>query len=226
MKKYFVFFAFALLLVGSVSALDWPFNKFQTCTAFNVTGAQCETFWCQSIQEGNYSATKEICEFNVVQIVNQTINQTVYLTNGTNETQGNFTLNTTDFYTKTETDGMFRAQRDSFANTTDKLEDRFFNFQGNQNTSTGGGLDTITVVLIILGLVVVLGGYMWVSGKKPQQTPYYQGAGGVPARPVPRMMKSPRELELEDEIDKWKKAVSKEEKEKHEKHPISPEEED
>jgi len=204
MKKFFILFVFAFLLIGSVYAIDWPFNKEQSCVAFNVTGTSCEQFWCQSIQGGNYSIEKEICEFKI--IVNETIiiNQTINDTNSSN----NLSLNTSDFYNKTEIDDMFRSQRDSFANETEKLEDKFFLFSGNQNPTSSGGSDGL-IIIIAVAVVVVLGGF-YIMNKKPQIPARYPGEPQGYERPVPKMIKSRRELSEEDEFKNQLEEVKKE----------------
>jgi len=63
---------------------SWVLNKSATCELpiINLTGIDCEVFWCNNVSGGNYSITKEVC------LMPEIVNQTVYL----NETNGTVSL--------------------------------------------------------------------------------------------------------------------------------------
>ena len=81
-----LFFAFALTFVSSQP--QWPLNKEMTCNLFNITGMQCDVYWCDNINGGNYSIDKEMCIF----FENQTVNDTNLTT----------ACNLSNYYTKDE----------------------------------------------------------------------------------------------------------------------------
>jgi hypothetical protein len=75
--------AIALIVIGVLigiffgmkvlSAIELNLDKNQSCTLFNYTGVQCDSFWCVSGLKGNWT-NDSICLINV--IIKETINNT------------------------------------------------------------------------------------------------------------------------------------------------------
>jgi hypothetical protein len=80
-----------IILAPRISAqISWPLDKTGTCNLFNKTALDCEVYWCNSIQGGNYSLEKEICVYTII------VNQTIEI-NQTNETLNESYFNWTEF---------------------------------------------------------------------------------------------------------------------------------
>lgn len=147
-----------VVLIASVSAVTWPFNKVQTCSALNLTGSPCDQSWCM-IQEGSWNVSNDLCVF----YVNQT---------STNTTS---TLNESNYYNKTEIDAKDQNLSASIYELNRSLQNETFfnalqrNGEGQQQNSVQDSAprDNFGLILFIVMLIaVILMIVIYLVGKK------------------------------------------------------------
>lgn len=69
------FLCLAILSLPSVSAIELNLTKNESCNLFNYTGTQCDSFWCTSGLNGNWTIDG-ICLINITQPTENTTNMT------------------------------------------------------------------------------------------------------------------------------------------------------
>lgn len=104
-----------IFLVAVVSAADWPFGKAKFCEVGNLTGIECERYWC-NFNDANYSDSRELC----LLVINETI-----ILNETNQTIHNYTEISLDgYYNRTDIDMLITDNMTNISKTFDnKLMD-------------------------------------------------------------------------------------------------------
>lgn len=177
---WIMFFLLLCFMIGMiigpklVTGASWPLDKYNTCNlpSINKTGLDCEIFWCNTINECNYSIIKEVCICN--QIINATVNisSTNYtdLFNNFSIILSNFTANMSfndsnakDFC-KNYTDYYILTLRNSMLDRIDNKT--MVNSYYSPETESA----TFPPWAIILIVVVVMGGLVYivtVSKRKP-----------------------------------------------------------
>jgi hypothetical protein len=81
-----------LILPKLVGAVSWPLNKSETCTFYNVTGDNCDSYWCNNFKSNstlNCSYSDGMC--NCLQIIQN-------ITIPSNQTFQNYTINQTEIW--------------------------------------------------------------------------------------------------------------------------------
>jgi len=163
-------FILALFFLSVVSSLEWPLNKAGTCTLFNMTGDNCEIYWCNNIQGGNYSLQKEVCVF----IINETIFQNLTSENLTSENLTSLNLteiekfigfNITNQTIKQYVDEQIISLRNSILdneeNRTQALVQKYLpSVYSSSNSDNGvGGYIFMGVIAVCITAVVLVFGY-------------------------------------------------------------------
>ena len=178
MKKYVFLFVF-ILLVANVSAYN--IFKEQLCNSANIsTFGECDDYWT-SFQE------------------TMGINETVVINNGLNSSDIQMLINKTvkslleNIYNKSEVDirvgnstsesGITKEELD---NVTINLRDSIAENYASQDTVDllerevfGNGRGDNTALYLLVGAVVVLGGYMWLQKKQASKSAP-QGRPAIP----------------------------------------------
>ena len=168
----------ALILIGLVigivagakfiTGVDWFLDKQSTCSLpqINKTGLDCEVFWCNMVQGGNYSLEKEICIFAT------TVNQTVYVnitTNETNQTRDEFNitmleialgvnLSNGNFYNQIMNASVNYTNQQNAElqkNITSKLPD-YFNEEPKEEIKSSTWVIIILVAVLIVVIVLLI----------------------------------------------------------------------
>lgn len=107
---------------------SWVLNKSATCELpiINLTGIDCEVFWCNNVSGGNYSLSREVC------LMPEIVNQTVYL----NETNGTVSL---EELNRTELE-MILGVNLSYGNVYNQLLNASENYTDIQNSELNKNL--------------------------------------------------------------------------------------
>ena len=143
---------------------SWVLNKSATCELpiINLTGIDCEVFWCNNVSGGNYSLSREVC------LMPEIVNQTVYLneTNGTvsleelNRTELEIILGVNLSYGNVYNQLLNASQ--NYTNVQDSelnknLTARFGgNISSNDNTPDNSNPNTGWIIVIIFLVVIIL----------------------------------------------------------------------
>lgn len=164
--------------VISASA-DWPLNKTETCNLFNKTGQNCDIYWCNTIQDGNYSLSKEICVFNmntnitVLNEINQTgiINETLIREIARNESIKY--ANESGFVNETLLVNTIIITRNSILDATDNITEeavlKYSNKYDNNIVPTQPTPNWVWIALI-LGLCATAVAIFYIKSNKSKKT--------------------------------------------------------
>lgn len=148
-----------------VSGADWFLDKSATCSLpqVNKTGIECEVFWCNNVKGGNYSLADEVC------LMQEVVNNTVYVNVTTNETNQTDYLNITmlemilgvnlsngNVYNQIldQTQNYTNQQdQELLRNITSKLPDYF---QEDEEDTSNEWVFPIVVIVALLVVVIIV----------------------------------------------------------------------
>lgn len=173
---FLIVIAFLIGIIFGIKYIDaarWPLGKSQTCGLFNITGENCDRYWCEEILDYSWYANDSVCVMviNNTIIVNNTINLTNYTSNATfyfgdcNETcivekAYNMSKNYTDVIVENRTIFLrdliiSRNGNDSYSNTY---------YSGNSSEPTE--LNWYVIGFIVFSIVCLIGFLSWTSTRK------------------------------------------------------------
>jgi len=221
MNKKILVPLFLIFLVGSVMAVSWPFPKAKSCESFNVTGIDCDRFWCESIQEGNYSVEKELCIF----VINNTI-----VSNMTSNETSNATINETNFYNKSDIDKMISdvkinfTQKYALQDDFDDLKDEVYEIKPAKE-----GITSTELTIGFLILIVVAGVFYFMNQNKQQKTPLQLGLAQLEVPKIQTTKEKEKEYDVKEvlkkigDLEKQKSKKTKPKKKKEEEEELEEE---
>lgn len=179
-KKLTIIFLTVISIVfifSFVSSAQWPLGKQTTCNLFNMSGEQCDSYWCTQVIECNYNISLSACICNKIENYTVVVNNTVLINNTLNASDLNITY--VNNYSKSEiidqvinntknyTDLQVRNLRDSLL---DRIDNKTF-VSVNGEQSQGSDWPWYTIPITVMILVIGLGYLAFTQQQKSKFSP-------------------------------------------------------